>query len=166
MRPANDPAARPVPGPITFRLATSADRDAVEALQAAAYARNRRLLGVEPLPLQVDYADVFATKEVWLAEERGTLRGVLILEPRPNDVLIWSIAAAPDAQRQGLGQIMLDAAEIRAGQVGVRTMRLYTGAVLETLVHWYHRHGYEVERLEELADRKVLHMIKHLSPGL
>lgn len=161
--PATQPLDRTLPpAPITFRRATDADRPAVEALQNAAYARNRRLLGVEPLPLQVDYAEIFATMEVWLAEERDRLRGALILHPRPDDMLIWSIAAAPDAQRQGIGHIMLDAAEVRARQLGRKTMRLYTGAVLEGLIRWYHRHGYEIERHEQLPDRHITHMIKPL----
>ena len=155
-------ASRAPPGPIVFRRAEAADRAAVEMLQQAAYARNRRLLGVEPLPLQADYSDIFQTMEVWLAEERGRLRGALILEPGTDDMLIWSIAAAPDAQRQGIGQIMLDAAEVRAAQLGLTTMRLYTGTPLDTLIRWYHRHGYEIERLEPLADRTITHLIKQL----
>ena len=63
-----------------------------------------------------------------------------------------------------LGQIMLDAAEVRARQLGRTTMRLYTGAVLSTLIGWYHRHGYEVERHEELPDRRITHMVKQLQP--
>jgi ribosomal protein S18 acetylase RimI-like enzyme len=150
------------PAPITFRRASEVDVPAIVGLQQAAYARNRRLLGVEPLPLQADYADILRKMEVWLAEERGVLKGVLILEARPNDMLIWSIAAAPDAQKQGLGQIMLDAAEVHARQLGRKIMRLYTGAVLEGLIRWYHRHGYEIERHEQLPDRHITHMIKHL----
>lgn len=157
------PPVSAAPAPITFRRATEADRPAVEALQHAAYARNRRLLGVEPLPLQADYAEIFRTMEVWLAEERDQLKGVLILEPRPADMLIWSIAATPEAQKQGLGHIMLDAAEVRAGQLGLRTMRLYTGAVLEGLIRWYRHHGYEIERQEQLHDRQITHMIKSLA---
>jgi ribosomal protein S18 acetylase RimI-like enzyme len=159
---AGQPDARRAPGPITFRRATALDLPVVEALQHAAYARNRRLLGVEPLPLQASYSEIFRTMEVWLAEERDQLRGVLILEPRPDDMLIWSIAAAPDAQRQGIGQIMLDAAEVRADQLNRTTMRLYTGAVLEGLIRWYHRHGYQIECHEELPDRHITHMIKQL----
>lgn len=153
------------PAPIRFRRADIADRPAVEALQHAAYARNRRLLGVEPLPLKADYGEIFATMEIWLAEERDRLKGVLILQSRPDDLLIWSIACAPDAQGQGLGQIMLDAAEVRARQLGRTTMRLYTGAVLDTLIGWYHRHGYEIERHEELPDRHITHMIRQLPSG-
>lgn len=151
------------PAPIRFRRATDADRAAVEALQAAAYARNRRLLGVEPLPLQVNYAEVFQTMEVWLAEERDRLRGVLILDARDEDLLIWSIAAAPDAQGQGLGPIMLDAAEVRAGQLNRDRIRLFTGSQLDKLIDWYHRHGYEIERTEKIDDRTLTHMVKLLS---
>ncbi len=150
------------PAPITFRKATEADRAAVETLQRAAYERNRTLLGVEPLPLQADYAEIFRTMEVWLAEERDQLRGVLILQARADDLLIWSIAAAPGAQRQGLGQIMLDAADVRADQLGRDVIRLYTGSVLAQLIGWYHRHGYQVESEEDIGDRHITHMVKQL----
>jgi ribosomal protein S18 acetylase RimI-like enzyme len=151
-----------VPGPINFRRADPADRAAVEALQAAAFARNRKLLGLEPLPLQADYGEIFAQMEVWLAEERGNLRGVLILEPRADDLLIWSVAAAPDAQGQGLGPVLLDAAEVRAQQLGLPMIRLYTSSPLESLINWYQRHGFEVERQEQLADRQLTHMMKQI----
>ena len=84
------------PAPITFRQATDDDRAAIETLQHAAYARNRALIGVTPLPLKEDYAEIMRSpeREVWLAEERGRLKGVLILQKRPNDLLIWSVAAA------------------------------------------------------------------------
>ena len=150
------------PAPIRFRRAGGADRAAVEALQQAAYNRER-LLALEPPPLKADYADIVNRMEVWLAEERDALRGVLILDVRAEDLLIWSIAAAPDAQGQGLGQIMLDAAEVRAEQLGLRIIRLNTGAVQQTLIGWYGRHGYTVETVEAAADHQITHMIKRLA---
>ena len=150
---------------LELRRAVVADLPAVVALQQAAYARNRRLLGLEPLPLLADYAAIFATMEVWLAERDGALAGALILEPRPADLLIWSIATDPARQTAGLGRAMLTAAETRAGQLGLTTMRLYTGTVLRHLVGWYGRHGYVVERLEQLADRDITHMVKPLGQG-
>lgn len=166
MSEADKPVADQPPAPITFRRASDDDRAGIEALQHAAYARNRALIGLEPLPLKEDYAEIMRApeREVWLAEERGRLKGVLILQKRPNDLLIWSVAAAPEAQRQGLGQIMLDAAEVRAGQLGRKVIRLYTTAALEGLIRWYHRHGYEIEGHEDLPDRKITHMVKHLTP--
>jgi ribosomal protein S18 acetylase RimI-like enzyme len=146
-----------------LRRATAADVDGVTALQRAAYARNREILGVEPLPLLADYADVVSRYEVWLAEGEGGLDGVLILETRPDDLLIWSVATAPAAQGRGLGRRLLAAAEERAAALGRRVMRLYTGEKLTANIAWYGRHGYAIERIEQMPDRRAVHMVKMLA---
>jgi len=145
-----------------LRRATDADRDAVVALQHAAYAKNRPLLGVEPLPLLVDYRQVFADYEVWLAESATGLDGALILEPRPDDLLIWSVAVAPAAQGRGVGNLMLAFAETRARELGRTCIRLYTGAPLSFNIAWYSRHGYAHESTEDMGDRVRVNLIKQL----
>jgi ribosomal protein S18 acetylase RimI-like enzyme len=145
-----------------LRRAGAADIPALVALQRAAYARNRDILGVEPLPLTADYDEIFASYETWLAEDGGTLMGALILEPRSDDLLIWSVATAPAAQGRGLGNRLLAAAEARARELNLSTMRLYTGQKLVSNVAWYQRHGYAIERIEERSDRTVVHMVKPL----
>ena len=147
---------------MTLRRATSADFDAVVALQHAAYAPNQVVLGVLPIPLQADYVSIFKTLEVWLAESPAGLDGVLILEPRTADLLIWSIATEPARPHTGLGRDMLAWAEVRARQLGCDTMRLYTGTVFTQLVHWYGRHGNATEHIEQMPDRSAKHMIKRL----
>lgn len=146
---------------LVLRRAGLRDLDAVVALQQAAYARNRVLLGCEPLPLLADYGRIFEDYEVWLAEDGG-LVGALVLEPRQDDLLIWSIATDPGHQREGLGKSMLRAAERRARQLGFGIVRLYTGAALQHLIDWYGRHGYTVERIEQLSDRAITHMMHRL----
>lgn len=148
-------------GDLALRRAVPGDFERVVAIQRAAYARNRELLGVEPLPLMVDYEDIFRDYEVWVTAE-GPISCVLILEPRADDLLIWSIAADPLSQQAGLGRAMLAAAEVRARELGQATMRLYTGAILHHLTGWYSRNGYAIERIEELPDRKVAHMVKRI----
>lgn len=143
--------------------ATVADRGAIEALQLAAYAKNRTLLGVEPLPLRADYGAILADYEAWLAEDAGTLAGVLILAPRVDDLLIWSIATHPSRQGDGLGRRLLAAAEARALSRGTPVVRLYTGQKLTGNVAWYSRHGYQVESVEALPDRIAVHMVKMLN---
>ena len=100
--------------------------------------------------------------EVWLAESGAGLDGVLILELRPADLLIWSIATEAARPQTGLGRSMLEWAEVRAGELERTTMRLYTGTLLAHLVQWYGRHGYATERVEQMPDRSVTHMVKRL----
>ncbi|GAC1563087.1 MAG: hypothetical protein NVS2B5_28310 [Beijerinckiaceae bacterium] len=138
----------------------AAEASRVAAFQRAAYARNREILGVEPIPLQADYADVLRRYEVWLHEEGPDLTGVLILEPRADDMLIWSVASAPDARRRGVGDRMLDAADSRARELGKPRIRLYTGERLVDNIAWYTRRGYEIERTEAMTDRHIVHMVK------
>ncbi|WP_293856519.1 GNAT family N-acetyltransferase [uncultured Alsobacter sp.] len=145
-----------------LRRAVPADLGPVVALQQAAYAANRIVLGVEPLPLKADYAAILRDDEVWLAEDANGLTGVLVLQPRTDDLLIWSVAIDPRAQGTKLGNVLLGAAEDRARQLGRPIVRLYTGQKLTRNVAWYSRHGYLVERVEALADRTAVHMMKPL----
>lgn len=148
-------------GNLVLRRATRGDLVAVVAVQRAAYARNRELLGVEPMPLMADYEAIFRDHEIWVTAD-GSIAGVLILEARAHDLLIWSIATDTTRQKAGLGHAMLAAAEARARALGLDTLRLYTGTVLEHLVAWYTRNGYATERVEQLSDRSLTHMIKRI----
>lgn len=145
-----------------LRRADLRDLAAVRDFQHAAYARNRAIQKVEPLPLLVDYADIFRTHEVYVAEQDARIAGVLILEERPDDLLVWSIATCETAKETGLGNLMLRAAEDRAAALGRATMRLYTGQKLTRNVAWYQRSGYAIERIETMPDRNVVHMVKQL----
>jgi ribosomal protein S18 acetylase RimI-like enzyme len=145
-----------------LRHATIEDLPAVVALKRAAYAKNRAILGVEPLPLLADYRQVFADYEVYLAERDGVLDGVLILEPRAGDLLIWSVATAPAAQGRGVGNAMLAFAETRARELGRTCIRLYTGQPLTFNIAWYTRHGYAHESTEDMGDRVRVNLIKQL----
>ena len=154
-------------GGVTLRRAGDGERAGVERLQQAAYARNRVLLGLEPVPLLADYALLFRDHEVWVlpsVECDGEFQAALILETeRTGDIVIWSVSTAPSIQKQGVGRALLRCAEQRAHELGRDAIRLYTGKPLIHLIDWYGRNGYEVEREEQLADRVLVHMIKKLT---
>ncbi len=120
------------------------------------------------MPLLADYKVVLAEKDVWLAirsdQHREGVFGVLVLEPRVADLMIESIATDPLVQGQGLGRIMLAAAEAQAKTLHYDTVRLYTGKPLTHLIAWYARHGFTIEREEPLSDRTIVHMMKRLAP--
>lgn len=54
--------------------ATGADLDRVVALQRAAYVLNRAILGVEPLLLMADYAEIFRKMKARWTSAKGGLR--------------------------------------------------------------------------------------------
>jgi N-acetylglutamate synthase-like GNAT family acetyltransferase len=145
-----------------LRRARPEEADEIAAFQRAAYQRNRTILGVEPMPLKADYAKILQDYEVWLYESQGKIAGVLILEPRSDDLLIWSVATAPDARGTGLGNKLLAGADMRARELGKDVIRLYTGELLVDNVAWYQRRGYAIERTEALSDRTIVHMIKKI----
>jgi len=146
----------------TLRRASLVDLPEIEAAQHGAYAKNEVILGVVPIPLQWDYAQVIREHEVWVADGLTGIAGVLILEPRADDMLIESVAIATSAQGGGLGNELLEAAEVRARSLGRHTMRLYTGELLDANVQWYRRKGYVIEQVEQRADRRVVHLVKAL----
>jgi len=145
-----------------LRRADAADVAAVHALQHAAYARNRTIMGLEPLPLTVDYATIVADYDVWLLEQGDALEGVLILKTRADDLLIWSVAVAPERRGRGVGNRLLAIAEARARELGRRKVRLYTGERLTDNIAWYERRGFAREKIEILGERRLVHMMKQL----
>ena len=54
---------------LALRRALPEDIERVVEIQHAAYARNRDLLGVEPLPLMADYEEIFRDYEIWVSAE-------------------------------------------------------------------------------------------------
>jgi GNAT superfamily N-acetyltransferase len=145
-----------------LRRATAEDLSAVVALQRAAYAKNIPQGGAKPLALLADYSQILMECEVWLLESPDGIDGILVLEPRADDVLLWSVATAPRVRGTGIGNRLLQAAELRARELGHSRVRLYTGERLADNVAWYKRHGYVQERIESLGDRKVIHLVKNL----
>ena len=145
-----------------LRRATTADEGALAALQEAAYAPNRPLLGVEPVPLLTPAAEVLARYEVWLADHEGAPAGALVLDPQPNHLMVWSVAVDPAHQGSGFGNALLAAAESRALDLDLTELRLYTGDRLARNIDWYARRGYATARVETLPDRRLVHMHKRL----
>ncbi|MCK0198908.1 GNAT family N-acetyltransferase [Ancylobacter sp. 6x-1] len=152
-------------GERSLRRASLEDLDAVEALQKTAYAKNRPLLGVEPVPLLWDYARVFREREVWVEDAPFGIAGVLILQARADDLLIDSLAVSPLAQGRGTGNLLLEAGQMRARELGRPVARLYTGEPLSANIAWYRRKGFSIERVEQMPDRRLVHMAKTLEPA-
>ncbi len=83
---------------ISIGFSATCERGEIVDLQKAAYGANRAVLGRGPLPSLADYDEVFARAESWAARDTGKIAGVVFLEVRDDDLLIWSVATVPSRQ--------------------------------------------------------------------
>lgn len=146
--------------------ATPDNLAAIVAFQERAYAGNRAIKGVEPLPLSVDYREIYATMELWIDGAPEAPSGVLVLDTDParhgSALFLWSIATDPAQRGTGRGNRLLDFVEARARTLGRDAVTLTTNTRLTERVAWYQRHGFVITGEERLSDRSVFHMRKAL----
>ena len=88
-----------------IRPAVVADRAAVENVVRAAYAPWIDIIGVQPLPMVADYAELIAAGSVWVLEP---VDGLIVLVPEAGVLLIENVAVSPAAQGRGLGRCLLE----------------------------------------------------------
>lgn len=136
------------------------------AFQHLVYAENRAIIGVEPIPLMVDYKDIFFRMEFWIDGFANDIDGVAIIDlvqnKTSNDLYLWSIATNPQRRNRGIGNKLLHFVEDRARELGHSSISLSTNSLLKDRVAWYSRHGFAITHHETMSDRVVVHMRKLL----
>jgi len=145
------------------RLATPADRPAIEAIVQQAYSPYIGRIGRPPGPMSDDYAMLIDKRRVYVVEEGGAIRGLLVLVPEPDAMLLDNVAVAPCARGTGVGRCLLEYAERSASAAGYRVIRLYTHETMTENLALYRRIGYtETHRAEEKGLKRVF-MVKQLA---
>ncbi len=122
--------------------AVASDAAGVTACVRAAYAEHIAAIGREPAPIAADYAGLIAEGAVWVARDGARIVGVLVLRPRPPELLLENVAVAPDRRGQGLGRTLIGFAEEHARQAGLAAVTLYTNARMTANLRLYPALGY------------------------
>ena len=139
-----------------IRAATSDDLGTVEGVVRSAYSHYVPRIGREPGPMLDDYNRLIQQGCVHVIEHDGTVRGVLVLIPQEDAMLLDNVAVSPPAQGLGLGRRMLAFAERAAVDAGYRSIRLYTNEAMTENIELYTRIGYsETHMIEEKGQRRV-----------
>lgn len=146
----------------TFRIATADDAQAICDLTRQAYAKWVPLIGREPLPMTVDYADALLRHRFDLLELDGTLAGLIETTPQGDDLLIVNVAVSPAFQKRGLAVALMRHAEALAEAGRHAATRLYTNRRFTENIALYARLGYRVEREEALNGGVAVHMVRPL----
>jgi ribosomal protein S18 acetylase RimI-like enzyme len=129
---------------VAFRRARVDDARPVAALAIAAYEGYlpRFPPGLRPGPMDTDYRASIEHDEVWVAECRSEIVGLLVLVAEPGHLLLENVAVDPRFQGHGLGRRLLALAEARAGELGLDTIHLYTHVTMVENQRLYERLGY------------------------
>src|ERR1700761_1292228 len=139
-----------------IRLATTNDRAAIETIVQAAYAHYVPRIGRAPAPMTDDYAARIAARQAYVMESGGAVRGLVVLVPESDCMLLDNIAVDPAAQGTGLGRALLAFAEAMARKQNYPAIRLYTNAAMTENIALYGRIGYaETQRDGEDGFRRV-----------
>ena len=145
-----------------IRSARPGDLAAVEAIVRSAYARYVPIIGREPGPMLDDYRALIEAGHVHVLSDEEGLRGVLVLIPEEQALLLDNVAISPDAQGRGHGGALIAFAERIARERGLGAIRLYTNEAMTENAALYGRLGFvETHRAEEEGFRRI-YMAKHL----
>ncbi len=145
---------------IEIRRAFADDEAAVAACVDAAYTKYIVRIGCKPGPMLADYRDLIGRRQVWVATEHTDLRGVLVLVPASDHLLIWNVAVHPKFQGRGLGRKLMTFAEEHAVGLGLREMRLFTHELMSENIALYRRLGYEESERRTEGDHRRVYMRK------
>lgn len=146
-----------------IRMADGSDLAAIEAIVAQAYAGYVPRIGRKPGPMLDDYAAQIAAGRVRVLEDAGEVRGLLVLIPQEDAMLIDNVAVDPAAQGMGFGRRLMEFAEGAARVAGLPRMRLYTNEAMVENIALYARLGYRETRRRIEMDLRRVYMEKELS---
>ncbi|KAK5630372.1 hypothetical protein RRF57_006087 [Xylaria bambusicola] len=147
----------------TPRLASLADLAAVQGVVKDAYTPYVSSIGCKPGPLLDDYEALISAGRVTVVDVDGGVKGILVLIPEKDAMLLDNVAVAASAQGLGLGRELIAYAEHRARDAGFSLIRLYTHVAMTRNIEYYTRIGYvETHRAEHNGLKRVF-MAKSLT---
>ena len=139
-----------------LRRAVPDNAQAISDLVEAAYAEYVERIGRRPAPMDVDYVDEIATKEIWVLPGAGRPDTVLVVHAEADHLFVHNIAVVPERRGEGLGRALLEFAERRAAELGVPEFRLLTNELMTENRAMYEHLGWEeVERRAEHGYSRV-----------
>ena len=143
---------------MNLRLALAADVTPIRELVRVAFERYTARIGREPAPMGVDYRLPVGEGRCWVVEDGGRIVGMVQCAVAGGHLEVETLAVAPDAQGRGVGTRLLAFAELRARELGLPEVRLYTNEAMTENLEYYPRRGFrEVERATRHGFRRVFY---------
>lgn len=145
-----------MPEPFHIRLALATDILAIGIIAQAAYTPYIERMGCKPAPMTDDYAKLIKAGCVWVISRADAIAGFIVLQKKPDHILINNIAIAPAHQENGCGKTLLKHAEAYARQCSMDELRLYTNEKMHENLELYSKLGWlEYNRAEQDGFHRV-----------
>ncbi|KAI0973584.1 acyl-CoA N-acyltransferase [Xylaria arbuscula] len=138
------------------RIASQSDLTAVQEVVKDAYTPYVSSIGQKPGPLLDNYEALIKAGRVTVVDIEGAVRGILVLIPEKDTMLLDNVAVAASAQGLGLGRELIAHAEQSARHAGYSLIRLYTHEAMTRNIEYYSRIGYmKTHRAEQNGLKRV-----------
>ncbi|MGH2635460.1 MAG: GNAT family N-acetyltransferase [Actinomycetota bacterium] len=136
-----------------IRTAVPPDSAWVRELVRIAFQPYVERIGKEPAPMLEDFGEAIANSQVFVTDERD---GVVVLATQGDRLLVRDLAVHPRSQGRGVGSRLMRFAEVRARELGLEEVRLFTNESMWENHGFYARLGYaETGRAVEQGYRRV-----------
>ena len=145
---------------MTARIRRGEPEDAaiVAELVERAYEGYVDEIGARPAPMDADYDETVSEGTLFVAEDRGTVAGAIVLVAEVDHLVIENVAVDPRRQGAGLGRALLAFAEERARELGLTELRLFTHVLMTRNQRIYGLLGYaEDERRADDGFERVFY---------
>jgi N-acetylglutamate synthase-like GNAT family acetyltransferase len=143
-----------------IRRAAGSDWQLVRQITLDAYAKWVPVIGREPLPMTVDYAQAVIDHQIDLLEVDGSVVGLIELVPGARHLLIENVAINPACQGQGYGRVLMEHALTVARNLGLPEVRLYTNKLFAENIRFYEALGYQLTQEQPFRGGTVCHFAR------
>jgi ribosomal protein S18 acetylase RimI-like enzyme len=149
---------------IELRPARPADAPRLTEIVQAAYGHYVERVGRPPRPMLDDYAEVIRRDQVVVAERRGEVVGLVVLQVGDEGFVVDNVAVDPAYKGSGVGRALLERAEAEARRAGFDSVALYTHERMTENLALYERIGYVEYDRRSIGDAFLVYLRKPLTP--
>ena len=140
---------------MNIRIAEKSYQQAIFECVDAAYSIYIDRIGKKPAPMLTDYTELISKNLVYVVTDKEQLKGLIVLIPKGNYLLIENVAVYPSFQGQGIGRRLIEFAFKFAKDAGLQEDRLYTNELMTENLMYYPKFGFIIvnRRIEDCYRR-------------
>ncbi len=139
-----------------IRLATADDLTNIQTCARAAYAIYVDRMGLEPAPMNADFASQIEQGQIQAVYCESAFAGYVVFYSEGDHIHLENVAVVPAYTGEGIGKKLLAYIEQAARDQGLAAVELYTNEAMTENLNMYPKLGYvETERRQQDSFKRV-----------